>query len=91
MKKNLAMEQKIAELYSHVEDSRARERWRDTQFDVLIASGGIPPCSSDATFPPRPHQSQPTWYTVYGKQRNMTYSTSSGEEEDDDVEDTLPH
>ncbi|KAK4713796.1 hypothetical protein R3W88_019703 [Solanum pinnatisectum] len=59
MKKNLAMEQKIAELSSQVEDSRARERWRDikytglkAQLDALLASGGIPHCSNDVTFPP---------------------------------------
>ncbi|KAH0706435.1 hypothetical protein KY285_010940 [Solanum tuberosum] len=67
MKKHLAMEQKIAELSSQVKDSWARERRRDieyeglkAQLDALIASGGIPPCSNDVTFPPRPSQSQPT-------------------------------
>ncbi|KAG5611495.1 hypothetical protein H5410_022776 [Solanum commersonii] len=60
MKKNLAMEQKIAELSSQVEDSWARERRRDVEYeglkaqlDALLASGGIPPCSNDVTFPPR--------------------------------------
>ena len=69
MKKKLSMEQKIIELSSQVEDSRAKERWREleyaglkAQFDALLASGGIPPCSGDVTFPPRPPQSQPTQY-----------------------------
>ncbi|KAG5577556.1 hypothetical protein H5410_057690 [Solanum commersonii] len=35
MKKNLAMEQKIAELSSQVEDSRVRERRRDIEYAVL--------------------------------------------------------
>ncbi|KAG5583845.1 hypothetical protein H5410_044279 [Solanum commersonii] len=35
MKKTLAMEQKIAELSSQVEDSRARERRRDIEYAVL--------------------------------------------------------
>ncbi|XP_049364747.1 uncharacterized protein LOC125829580 [Solanum verrucosum] len=98
MKKNLAMEQKIAELSSQVEDSRARERRRDleyaglkAQFDALLASGGIPPCSNDVTFPHRPSQSQPTRYTVYGQQRNMTDESSSDEEDEDHVANTLPH
>uniref|UniRef100_M1D8T6 Uncharacterized protein n=1 Tax=Solanum tuberosum TaxID=4113 RepID=M1D8T6_SOLTU len=75
MKKYLAMEQKIAELSSQVEDSRARERRRDieyaglkAQLDTLLSSGGIPPCSNDVTFPPRPSQPQPTRYLVYGQQ-----------------------
>ncbi|KAH0646340.1 hypothetical protein KY284_034224 [Solanum tuberosum] len=75
MKKYLAMEQKIAELSSQVEDSRARERRRDieyaglkAQLDALLSSGGIPPCSNDVTFPPRPSQPQPTRYPVYGQQ-----------------------
>ncbi|KAH0640049.1 hypothetical protein KY290_037337 [Solanum tuberosum] len=98
MKKNLAMEQKIAELSSQVEDSRARERRRDleyaglkAQFDALLASGGIPLCSNDVTFPPRPSQSQPTRYPVYGQQRNMTDESSSDEEDEDHVANTLPH
>ena len=98
MKKNLAMEQKRVELSSQVEDSRARERQRDlefaglkTQFYALLALGGIPPCSSDVTFPPRPPQSQPTRYSVYGQQRNMTDESSSDEKDDDHVTDTLPH
>ncbi|KAH0708610.1 hypothetical protein KY284_010037 [Solanum tuberosum] len=98
MKKNLAMEQKIAELSSQVEDSRARERRRDieyaglkAQLDALLASGGIPPCSNDVTFPPRPSQPQPTRYPVYGQQRNMTDESSSDEEDEDHVANTLPH
>ncbi|KAH0652726.1 hypothetical protein KY289_030404 [Solanum tuberosum] len=98
MKKYLAMEQKIAELSSQVEDSRARERRRDleyaglkAQFDALLASGGIPPCSNDVTFPPRPTQSQPTRYPVYGQQRIMTDESSSDEEDEDHVANTLPH
>ncbi|KAH0689982.1 hypothetical protein KY289_017340 [Solanum tuberosum] len=98
MNKNLAMEQKIAELSSQVEDSRARERRRDieyaglkAQLDALLASGGIPPCSNDATFPPRPSQPQPTRYPVYGQQRNMTDESSSDEEDEDHVANTLPH
>ncbi|KAK4731818.1 hypothetical protein R3W88_024806 [Solanum pinnatisectum] len=89
MKKNLAMEQKIAELSSQVEDSRARERRRDieyaglkAQLDALLASGGIPPCSND---------SQPTQYPVYGQQRNMTDESSSDEEDEDHVANTLQH
>ncbi|XP_069142975.1 uncharacterized protein [Solanum lycopersicum] len=97
MKKNLAMEQKIVELSSQVEHSRARERRRDlefvdlkAQFDALLASGGIPPCSSDVTFPPRPPQSQLTRFPVYGQQRNMTDESSSDEEDDDHVTNRLP-
>ncbi|KAG5615072.1 hypothetical protein H5410_014896 [Solanum commersonii] len=37
MKKNLAMEQKIAELSNQVEDSWARERRRDIEYEVLKA------------------------------------------------------
>uniref|UniRef100_M1DW66 Uncharacterized protein n=1 Tax=Solanum tuberosum TaxID=4113 RepID=M1DW66_SOLTU len=66
MKKKLAMEQKIDELSSQVEDSRARERQRDieyeglkAQLDALLASGGIPPCSNDVTFPHRPSETTP--------------------------------
>ncbi|KAG5585767.1 hypothetical protein H5410_046201 [Solanum commersonii] len=58
--KKFTMEQKIVELSSQVEDSRARERWRDIEYvglkahlDALIALGGISPCSNDVTFPPR--------------------------------------
>ncbi|KAG5606397.1 hypothetical protein H5410_027889 [Solanum commersonii] len=98
MKKNLAMEQKIAELSSQVEDSWARERCRDieyeglkAQLDALLALGGIPPCSNDVTFPPRPSQSQPTRYPIYGQQRNMTDESSSDEEDEDHVANTLPH
>ena len=64
------------------------------QFDALLASGGIPPCSGDVTFPPRPPQSQPTQYPMYGQQRNMTHESSdeeSDEESDDYVEKTLSH
>ncbi|KAG5594989.1 hypothetical protein H5410_036221, partial [Solanum commersonii] len=59
MKKNLAMEQKIAKLSSQE---------------------GIPPFSNDVTFPPRPSQSQPTLYPMYGQQRIMTDESSSDEE-----------
>lgn len=59
MKKKLPMEQKIAELSSKVEHSRARETRRDLEyaylnahFDTLVASERIPPCSNDVTFPP---------------------------------------
>lgn len=97
MKKNLAMEKKIVELSSQAEESRARERRLElqfaglkAQFDALLASGGIPPCSGDVTFPPRPPQSQPTQYPMYGQQRNMTHE-SSDEESDDYVANTLPH
>ncbi|KAG5622466.1 hypothetical protein H5410_007684 [Solanum commersonii] len=92
------MEQKIAELSSQVEDSRARERWSDieyaglkAQLDALLASGGIPPSSNDVTFLPRPSQSQPTQYPVYGQQRNMTDKSSSDEEDEDHVANTLSH
>lgn len=98
MKKNLAMEKKIVELSSQAEESRARERRLElqfaglkAQFDALLASGGIPPCSGDVTFPPRPPQSQPTQYPMYGQQRNMTHESSSDEESDDYVANTLPH
>ena len=66
------MEKNITELSSQVEYSQARKRRRDLehaglkdQFDALLASGGIPPCSNDVTFPPRLSQSQPTRYPVY--------------------------
>ncbi|KAG5606323.1 hypothetical protein H5410_027815 [Solanum commersonii] len=92
------MEQKIVELSSQVEDSWVRERLRDieyeglkAQLDVLLVSGGIPLCSNDVTFPPRPSQSQPTRYPVYGQQRNMIDESSSDEEDEDHVENTLPH
>ncbi|XP_049389086.1 uncharacterized protein LOC125853435 [Solanum stenotomum] len=98
MKKNLAMEQKIAEQSRQVEDSQAREKRRDleyeylkAQFDALLASGGIPPCSNDVTFPPRPSQSQPTRYPVYSQQRNMIDESSSDEEDEDHMANTLPH
>ncbi|XP_027772694.1 uncharacterized protein LOC107019733 [Solanum pennellii] len=98
MKKILAMEQKIIELSSQVEDSRVRERRRElecaglkAQFDALRGSGGIPPCSSVVTFPPRPSQSEPTQYSVYDQQRNMTDESISDEEDDDHMADTLPH
>ncbi|KAG5582684.1 hypothetical protein H5410_053311 [Solanum commersonii] len=95
MKKNLAMEQKIAELSSQVEDSQARERRRDMEYamqlDALLASGGIPRCSNDVTFSPRPSQSQPTRYLVYSQQRNMTDESSGDEEDGDHVANTLPH
>ncbi|KAG5594977.1 hypothetical protein H5410_036209 [Solanum commersonii] len=86
MKKYLAMEQKIAELSNQVEDSRARERRRDLEY-----AGGIPPCSNDVTFPPRPSQSQPTRYPVYGQQIIMTDESSSDEEDEDHVANTLLH
>ena len=95
------MEKKIVELCSQAEESRARERRLElqfaglkAQFDALLASGGIPPCSGDVTFPPRPPQSQPTHYPIYGQQRNMTHESSdeeSDEESDDYVENTVPH
>ena len=75
MKKNLSMEKKIVELYSQAEESRARERWLElqfaglkAQFDALLASGRIPPCSGNVTFPPRPPQSQPTQYRMVNKE-----------------------
>nr|XP_025888967.1 uncharacterized protein LOC112942282 [Solanum lycopersicum] len=93
MKKNLAMEKKIVELSSLAEESRARERRLElqfaglkAQFDALLASGGISPCSGDVTFPPRPPQSQPTQYPMYGQQRNMTHE-SSDEETDEESDD----
>ncbi|KAG5605150.1 hypothetical protein H5410_026642 [Solanum commersonii] len=61
------------------------------QLDALLASGGIPPCSNDVTFPPRPSQPQPTRYSVYGQQRNMTDESSSDEEDEDHVANTLLH
>ncbi|KAH0642515.1 hypothetical protein KY290_034097 [Solanum tuberosum] len=79
------MEQKIAELSSQVEDSWARERHRDIEYE------GISPYSNDVTFPPRSSQSQPTRYPMYGQQRNMTDESSSDEEDEDHVANTLPH
>ena len=98
MKKKLSMEQKIIELSSQVEDSRAKEWWREleyaglkAQFDPLLDSGGIPPCSSGVTFPPRPSQSEPTQNSVYGQQRNMTDESINDEEDDDHMADTPSH
>ena len=92
------MEQNIMELSSQVKNSRAKERRRDlefagleAQFDALLASGGIPPCSGDVTFSPRAPQSQPTQYPMYGQRRNMTHESSTDEESDDYVANTLPH
>ncbi|KAG5631799.1 hypothetical protein H5410_003516 [Solanum commersonii] len=98
MKKKLAMEQKIAELSSQVEDSRVRERQRDikyaglnAQLDALLASGGIPPCSNDVTFLPRPSHLKTYDIQRYGQQRNMIDESSSDEEDKDHVANTLPH
>ena len=92
------MEKKIIELSSQVEESWVRKRQLElqfaglkAQFDALLTSGGIPPCSGDVTFPPRPPQSQPTQYPIYGQQKNMTHESSSDEESDDYVANTLPH
>ena len=92
------MEKKIVELSSLAEESRARERRLElqfadpkAQFDALLASGGIPLCSGDFTFPPWPPKSQPTQYPMYDQQRNMTHESSSDEESDDYVANTLPY
>ena len=89
----MATEQKIVELSSQAKESRARKRLLEihfaglkAQFDALHSSGGIPPCSGNVTFPPRPTQ-----YPVYGQQRNMTHESNNDEENDDYVANTLPH
>ncbi|KAG5616662.1 hypothetical protein H5410_016486 [Solanum commersonii] len=65
MKKDLAIEQKIAELSSQVED---------------FVGKGKPG-----------HRSQSTRYPVYGQQKNMTDESSSDEEDEDHVANTITY
>ncbi|PHT90771.1 hypothetical protein T459_05884 [Capsicum annuum] len=62
------------------------------QFDALLASAGIPPFPNDVVRPPRPPQSLPISYGVYGQYRDETEDPTSDEDDEDYyVDNTPPH